>query len=95
MAQTHEVRGVATSVSYNPPSVIYHGTEVFRLEPDRIILDTGGWFTATTKLRMNQAMNQFGLNWSIYQERGKWYAWNRSTGLKVPFDQSRIALPRP
>lgn len=97
MAQTYEVRGVATSVhTHNgTTSVRYHGTEVFKLTADSITLDTGGWWTATTKLRMNQALNQFGLPWSVYQERGQWYAWNRSTGLKVPFDQTKIVLPRP
>lgn len=73
MAQPHEVRGVATSVTYGleGPSVTYHRTEVFRLTNDQIVLNTGGWWTATTKLRMNQAFNQFGLPWSVYQERGK------------------------
>ena len=54
--------------------VQYHQTVVFRGFPNGVIvLDTGGWKTATTKLRMNQAFNQLGLRFGVYQEKGQWW----------------------
>lgn len=54
--------------------VIYHSTAVVTVEPDgTIILDTGGWRTNTTKLRMNQASQQFNLGYSVYQKDHRWF----------------------
>ena len=39
----------------------------------RIVLNTGGYFTATTKTRMNQASRQFNLGFLVFQEDFKWY----------------------
>jgi hypothetical protein len=38
-----------------------------------ITLDTGGWRTPTTKLRMNQAARAWGLGYHVYQADGAWY----------------------
>jgi len=94
MAQTHEVRGVATRVHneaafpfrtmdgeehqlVNATVVTYHGTDVaaaaIRNGLLRVILNPGGWFTATTKLRMNQFANQYDLPFSVYQKDHQWY----------------------
>ena len=53
--------------------VRYHETDVVVTSPEKIILNTGGWFTATTKKRMNQASQQWGLGFSVYQVASKWY----------------------
>lgn len=65
MAQTAEVRGVATSVYEDQGDICirYHATEVVRFNGKRIILNGGGWRTNTTKTRMNQAANQYGLGY--------------------------------
>lgn len=53
--------------------VIYHNTCVVKFNEDWIILNTGGWNTPTTKRRMNQASNQFRLDYLVYQQDGEWY----------------------
>lgn len=54
-------------------SVRYHQTDVVQFDADLIHLDTGGWKTNTTKLRMNQTSNEFGLDFQVYQEKFEWY----------------------
>ena len=80
MAQSQRVSGVATSIRTDSDGytcVRYHQTDVVRFKVwfkgERIILNTGGWFTATTKLRMNQAANQFGLGFRVYQKNHEWF----------------------
>lgn len=54
-------------------AIYYHSTAVVQFTFDEIILNSGGWKTATTKARMNQASNQFGLGYSVYQKDFSWY----------------------
>jgi hypothetical protein len=61
MAQQHNVGSHATTVRRDKAgvlSVVYHQTEVVRADANTITLDTGGYFTSTTKTRMNQAARQ-------------------------------------
>jgi hypothetical protein len=53
--------------------VTLHQTEVVRFNKEKIILDSGGWDTVTTKTRMNQVSNEFGLGYSVSQMNFKWY----------------------
>lgn len=53
--------------------VVYHQTCVVRWNAERIILNTGGYETVTTKRRMNQAANQFRLGFGVYQQDHTWY----------------------
>ena len=54
--------------------ITYHNTIVVKVVNDRfVILNTGGWFTDTTKRRMNQASNQYKLGYSVYQCNYVWY----------------------
>jgi hypothetical protein len=67
---------VATQVIYRGGgAVIYHGTKVFSFNPETgaVTLDTGGWFTATTKRRMNQAAAAFGLDFYVFQRKWSWF----------------------
>ena len=50
-----------------------HQTEVVRFNDKKIILNSGGWQTVTTKTRMNQASNQFGLGYYVYQKDHEWF----------------------
>lgn len=55
-------------------SVRYHSTEIVRVDPNgRITLNHGGWMTATTKTRMNQASRQYDLGFSVWQKDFVWY----------------------
>lgn len=73
--------------------ISYQGTEVVRFNDDIIILNTGGWFTNTTKRRMNQASNQFGLGITIFQQKWEWYALLDS-GKVEPFNGNVLVLFR-
>jgi hypothetical protein len=64
-------------------TVTYHDTAVVVADDTTIILDTGGWFTATTKTRMNQTSAQFGLGFKVYQKRGEWFV--DTNGTTIPF----------
>ena len=65
-------------------SVCYHNTEVVKITDDEIILDTGGWYTATTKRRMNQASLQYNLGFAVYQVNFSWYVDYK--GDTIPFE---------
>lgn len=94
MARMWEIGSHKTTVrmSNGLLSVVYHRTEVVKTTPKSIILNSGGWKTATTKKRMNQASNQFGLGYNVYQKKGKWYV---KKGRKVrEFTGRKIILKR-
>jgi len=48
-----------------------HNTEVVIHYPDRVVLDSGGWMTVTTKSRMNEYTN-----FHIKQKDYDWYVDN-------------------
>jgi hypothetical protein len=64
--------------------VVYHRTCVIKWTDKQIVLDSGGWRTATTKNRINQASRQFNLGVCVYQEKGEWFA-ALSDGIARPF----------
>lgn len=94
MTQTRQVKGVATNVRKDNLGlhVRYHDTDVVMVHGDgRVTLRTGGWFTATTKVRMNQAANQFGLGFQVGQKDGKWSV-RCNNGAVVPFEGNEATL---
>lgn len=48
-----------------------HQTEIVKFDASTIILNTGGWNTSTTRNRMNQTSNQFGLGFRVSSRAGK------------------------
>jgi hypothetical protein len=85
MAQTSRVTGVATHITSgnNITQVWYHKTAVVTFTANTIELNSGGWRTNTTKLRMNQTAAQFNLPFSVYQKKGEWFVTFK--GETVPF----------
>ena len=75
MGQTHTIGRVATSVFTEDgvTRVVYHSTPVVSFDNETITLRTDGWTTGTTKTRMNQAANQFGLGFYVFQKDYTWY----------------------
>ena len=73
--------------------VIYHGTEVVRMDfnHDILLLDTGGWKTNTTKARMNQASNQYNLGYTVYQKDYQWYV-ELDSGEVIPFKDNKLVI---
>jgi len=55
--------------------VKYWNTEVvvWDKEMSLVTLDSGGWRTATTKTRMNQAAREFGLDYYVQQRKFEWF----------------------
>ena len=75
MANLSTIGRVATTIEKAGRNVAvkYHDTVVVQTTDTRIILNNGGWFTATTKTRMNKASNQYGLGYQVYQHDYAWY----------------------
>ena len=49
--------------------VAYHSTIVVKVVNDNyVILKSDGWLTNTTKTRMNQASNEYRLNYRVFQK---------------------------
>lgn len=94
MSQTRRVSGRATRTIKEGDriEVFYHSTAVVTVTPKEIRLDHGGWLTTTTKLRMNQAANQYGLGYIVFQKKGSWFV---QVGDKtIPYDKNPMVLHR-
>jgi len=72
--------------------MIYHGTAVVKWDAGRIVLDTGGWQSVTTKERMNQAAHIYGLGFKVYQESHQWLVIYQ--GETLPFKGRTLTLER-
>lgn len=102
MTQTRRVSGVHTEVRDEGSRTIvsYRDTDVISWDAKEIVLNSGGWRTATAKLRMNQTSNQFGLGIHVFQEGHEWfvsYLVSPSEGAVqrtvVPFEDHMV-IPR-
>lgn len=71
-------------------NVLYHNTIVVSYNDESISLNSGGYRTVTTKRKMNQASNQFNLEYSVFQKKGDWYVTYR--GLTVPFEDGIMLM---
>jgi hypothetical protein len=83
----NKIGSTATSVSSTNGrlSVRYHATEVVAADLSNgiVTLDSGGWHSYTTKARMNQASNQFGLGYTVAQKDHSWFV--HVNGQTLPF----------
>lgn len=100
MAQTHKLGTRHTTVTRKPNGelrVTYHSTDVVIVRSlGAITLDTGGWRTATTKTRMNQASNQFGLGFQVHQDEFAWFVTIRNAAgelvSQLAFDEQTVSF---
>ena len=94
MARYNTVGKVATSISHRDgfTCVTYHNTDVVKFNENQIILDTGGWRSATTKVRMIQTSNQFGLGFGVFQKQYDWFVTYK--GKCIPFEGQKLILNR-
>lgn len=83
--------------------VRYHDTDVVAFDKAKIVLNTGGYNSRTTKLRMNQAARQFGLGFIVTQKQHKWYVSRQihhetdgypRWGPRMPFEGRTFTLSR-
>jgi hypothetical protein len=72
-------------------TVQLHATIVVAFNPTTKVtrLDSNNWRTTTTKTRMNQTSNEYGLGWSVFQKNHKWFV-SRSDGSVVPYQDGII-----
>jgi hypothetical protein len=91
--QTKVVRGVATAIEHDEQGthVRYHSTRVVSIHTNgSVTLRTGGYRTNTTKCRMNQAANQYGLGFHVYQQDFEWFV---QIGDKdIAFDDRELTI---
>ena len=74
--------------------VRYWNTDIVKVTSTSIILDNGGYYTATTKRRMNQASLQFGLGFNVFQKDYQWFV-QTSQNKIFCFQQNQIIIPNP
>jgi len=72
-------------------TVTYHSTDVciVDLDKDQVYLNSGGWYTTTTKVRMNQTMNVYGVPYQVYQKDYEWFVADQD-GNSVPFQDHMV-----
>lgn len=89
MSRYNEIGRTATTVASNgdgSTAVTYHKTKVVVWNDQFITLNSGGYLTNTTKLRMNQAAVVHNLGYSIAQTKGKWNVYtNHQWDHPMPF----------
>lgn len=72
-------------------SVTLYTTEILYVDnAGNMLLNNGGYETATTKRRMNQYLPK---HVNVYQKKGFWYVWNSKTDENLPFTLGRVTLP--
>jgi hypothetical protein len=61
-----------------------------------VVFNTGGWYTMTTKLRMNQASNEYDLGVGVRQRDFDWYIVD-DNGNEYPFtaDAMHVVMDEP
>lgn len=73
-------------------SIRLHSTVVVEFDREAIILRHGGYRSYTTKARMNQASNQYGLGYQVFQKDHDWFVTYK--GHTFPFDGPEYLLIR-
>ena len=68
-------------------TVVLHNTKIVEHSPSSrsIVFTTQGFNTASTKARLNQAMNEWKLPITVYSDKGVWYAKNNRSGVTRTF----------
>jgi hypothetical protein len=75
----------------NGTHVTYVSTRVVSWSARTVTLRNGGWDTVTTRRKMNQASNQFNLDFCVYRDKGETYVrqpgmtWEDCKRSLVPF----------
>jgi len=94
MTQQHSLGTHKTHVRSSGSAIVvrYHNTDVVKFTPKTITLNAGGWKTATTKTRMNQASSQYGLGYTVTQKDYEWFV--RYRGKTMKFKGNKLTFRR-
>jgi hypothetical protein len=76
----------------NKTRVFFHDTPVVSFNEETIELNTGGWWTRSTKVRMNQASQEFELGFSVFQKQNEWLV--EYQNKTKPFTTEELVLNR-
>jgi len=81
MAQQYKIGHWNTTITKGneKTKVTLYETDVISWDAKNIKLNSGGWRTQTTKNRINQASNEYGLGIKVYQFQGIWYVKNNNS----------------
>ena len=94
MTNLYKFQGVETTTITDRDGALvgyYRGTPVGRIAGNVVTLQTGGWFSRTTKVRMNQFSNNFvNGRFGVYQKNYQWFV--SVNGKDLPFDGSSITF---
>jgi hypothetical protein len=94
MAQTQVFRGVETTTYRDQDGAlvgVYRGTPVVKQLGNLITLNTGGWKSRTTKVRMNQFSNTYANSrFGVVQRDYDWFV--LVDGKELPFDGQTITF---
>jgi hypothetical protein len=95
MARQHQIGTHATRVEHlgERTYVRYHNTNVVEFDSLWITLNNGGYFTTTTKTRMNQTSRQFNLGFNVYQRDYVWYV-DLPSGDTIEMNKYKLTFPR-
>ena len=67
-------------------AVRFHRTAVVVWDANTITLNSDGWQTVTTKRRMNQTAEHFGLDFRVWQKNFIWYVdWQGANGKTLEY----------
>ena len=89
-----KARGVATTtvVDGGTTYITYHETHVVKFTDKTITLNSGGFWSQTTKRRMNQAANEHNLGFEVLQKNGDWII--KRGDLEIPFEYEEVRFRR-
>jgi len=94
MTNLYKFQGVETTTATDRDGALvgyYRGTPVARKAGNVITLQTGGWFSRTTKVRMNQFSHNFTNNaYSVYQRKHQWFV--DVNGQTIPFNGNSLTF---
>lgn len=89
MSRYNQIGNTATTVSTDGAgntALTYHQTRVVVWNDQFITLNSGGYLTNTTKLRMNQVSTVHNLGYSVAQTKGQWNVYtNHNWDHPIPF----------
>lgn len=92
MTNLNKFQGVETTTVRHSDGELagyYRGTDVARVNGSLVKLNTGGWMSRTTKVRMNQFSRNFcdGV-FTVYQRNYNWFV--DVNGQTLKFDGNRL-----
>lgn len=72
--------------------VVYYETAIVTFNDRQIILNTGGWWTASTKERMNWVSRKMNLGYRVRQSGQDWYV--EYQGKSCSYETNQVRLDR-